>query len=119
MAVVRKPNYGAALVLGASPLALIISLAVADAGPTEPPIKLVQQGKPPGFGVPPGFHPPPAGEPPTSNGNRPSPGEPNMPGGTNVPPRTNGEPKGNKLNPRGDDDVQRGIDEHRRSKGLN
>jgi hypothetical protein len=63
------------------------------------------------------FKPPPGGDRPTHNGNRPTPGKPNLPGAPGVPPRTNGEPKGSKLNPTGDRDVQRGIDEHKRSKG--
>jgi hypothetical protein len=64
----------------------------------------------------PDFKPPPGGDRPTHNGDRPTPGQPNLPGAPGVPPRTNGE-KNSRLNPTGDPDVQRGIDEHRKSKG--
>ena len=105
----------ASAVLGVLAISEIGALGI---GPAERPIELAQAHLPPGSGTPPGFKPPPSGDRPTLNGNRPTTGEPNLPGPTNVPPRTNGQPSQEKrLNPTGDPDVQRGIDEHRRKMG--
>jgi hypothetical protein len=66
---------------------------------------------------PPVFHPPPGGDRPTHNGNRPTTGDPPArPEAPWLPPRTNGG-SDNRLNPTGDPDVQRGIDQHRQQMG--